>query len=49
MDKTDIFEYRADVLPRITFSGRHGISNKPWRNVRRISEDYIFYFVVEGI
>ena len=48
MDKTDIFEYRADVLPRITFSGRQDTSAKPWRNVRRISEDYIFYFVAEG-
>ena len=48
MDKTDIFEYRADVLPRITFSGRQDTSAKPWRNVRRVSEDYIFYFVAEG-
>ena len=48
MDKTDVFEYRADVLPRITFSGRQDTSAKPWRNVRRISEDYIFYFVAEG-
>lgn len=43
----NVFEYPADRLAHITYSGRQD-SKKPWRNVRRIANEYICYFVVEG-
>ena len=42
-----IFEYPAHILPRVTFSGKQN-TKQPWRNVRRVSNEYIFYFVVGG-
>lgn len=42
-----LYEYRADMLPEITFSGRQE-SDKQWKNIRRMTDEYIYYFVVEG-
>ena len=30
------------------FAGGEQNSKKPWRNVRRVANEYIFYFVVAG-
>ena len=43
-----IFEYPAYLLPRITYSGQQDSREKPWRNIRRTTDEYILYFVVEG-
>ncbi len=43
----DIFQYRADILPEITYSGRQK-SDTLWCNIRRVTNEYIFYFVIEG-
>ena len=44
----EIFEYRADRLPHITYSGRQNSMQKQWCNIRRVASEYIFYFVVDG-
>ncbi len=44
----EIFEYRADILPHITYSGQQDSIEKPWCNIHRVASEYIFYFVVEG-
>lgn len=43
----DGFRYDANVLPTITLIGQD-IQTGPHQNIRRISEDYIFYLVTEG-
>ncbi len=43
----DIFEYPANRLSHITYSGKQN-SKKPWCNIRRVASEYILYFVVEG-
>lgn len=43
----EIFKYRADILPEITYAGYHDIEF-PYRNIRRISEDFIFYLITDG-
>jgi len=43
----EIFKYRADILPEITYAGYHD-TEYPYRNIRRVSEDYIFYLITEG-
>lgn len=43
-----VFEYQASILPHITYSGRQNSMQKPWCNIRRVANEYIFYFVVEG-
>ena len=43
----NLYQYSADRLPEITFSGRQE-SDGFWSNIRRITQEYIFYFVTEG-
>ena len=43
----ELFKYRANILPEITYAGYHD-TEYPYRNIRRVSEDYIFYLVTEG-
>jgi len=43
----NVYEYPGDRLPEITFSGRQE-SEELWCNIRRITNEYIFYFVIEG-
>ena len=43
----ELFKYRANILPDITYAGYHD-TEYPYRNIRRISEDYIFYLVTDG-
>lgn len=43
----ELFKYRAQLLPRITLCGQQA-SSAPFCNIRRISGDYIFYFVTAG-
>ena len=39
--------YSAEVLPKITLIGKD-TSSLPHKNIRRISDDYIFYLVTSG-
>lgn len=39
--------YSAEMLPKITLIGRDN-SSLPHKNIRRISDDYIFYLVTSG-
>lgn len=41
------FQYDANILPTITLIGQD-IQTGMHRNIRRVSEDYIFYLVTEG-
>lgn len=43
----ELFKYRADILPEITYAGYHDIEF-PYRNIRRVCEDYIFYLITDG-
>ena len=43
-----IFEYPASFLPGITYSGQQDSREKPWRNIRRTTDEYILYFVLSG-
>jgi len=43
----ELFRYDAQILPEITFCGRQAV-DEPFRNIRRVSGDYIFYLVTEG-
>ena len=43
----EYFEYSADILPRISLSGKH-IKEAPWKNLRRTLKDYVFYLVTDG-
>lgn len=43
----DIFRYSGRILPEITLLGYNG-RNVPRKNLRRVSEDYIFYIVTSG-
>ena len=45
--RMELFKYRADILPEITYAGYHDI-DYPYRNIRRVCEDYIFYLVTDG-
>ena len=42
-----LYQYPADRLAEITFSGKQE-SDGTWCNIRRITHEYIFYFVTEG-
>ena len=43
----EIFEYPSHSLAHLTYTGKQD-SKRPWRNVRRVTEEYILYFVIEG-
>ena len=41
------FQYEADILPEITLIGQD-VRTGPHQNIRRVSDDYIFYIVTQG-
>ena len=43
----EMFEYPSHSLAHLTYTGKQD-SKRPWRNVRRVTEEYILYFVIEG-
>ena len=41
------FQYSAHILPKITLIGQD-LSTSPHRNVRRVSDDCVYYLITEG-